>query len=435
MLRKGAVPEFNFFMHNSPVMLLIGWVSRHIDAYFAWIIVNSICHFTVALCIYLISLRYSSKSVSTAVTGFYLISPIALWQTINPLLEMYFAALVGVQLLCFFYREKTACKYLLYITLLVGLMSHPIFLAPAFLWGLWAIVERSGKNVLIDITLASLYFGMVVLCLKFKSYWFPSSFQPEMKAIIASAVPGSSNMFWHYSEQLPVIDMTLFKLKVGYALKKQFLVAKMAPFYLFTNIALAIAVYLALFRFSKWWRVLIPLGLFGCQYVSLIFLQQNHPRYQQIVACVTFVLIGIGLNQFIRRSNVGRKYFPLGVFAVSVVVIALTFTVVQYGRTQSLSEAKEIERLEHELAAVPDNARIVGINIKPHNPFSYIVRPRQMLFIRTDMLDQKQSERAIDLFDPDYFVVRLSDEYQTQGKFVKRFDTKMFGKLAVYSVK
>ena len=116
-------------------------------------------------------------------------------------------------------------------------------------------------------------------------------------------------------------------------------------------------------------------------------------------------------------------------------MIVLTFTVVQYGRTQSLSEAKEIERLEQELAVVPDNARIVGINIKPHNPFSYIIRPRQMLFIRTDMLNQKQSDRAIDLFDPDYCVVRLSDKYQTQGKFVKRLETKMFGELAVYSVR
>ena len=51
------------------------------------------------------------------------------------------------------------------------------------------------------------------------------------------------------------------------------------------------------------------------------------------------------------------------------------------------------------------------------------------------MLNQKQSDRAIDLFDPDYFVVRLSDKYQTQGKFVKRLETKMFGELAVYSVR
>ena len=434
ILREGAVSENNYFMHNSPVMLLIGWVARYIDAYTAWILVNTLCHLVVGVCIYLVVGRIVTQRIAMILAGFYFISPIAIWQTINPLLEMYYAALVGLQLLLFFYRDRALNRYVLYLLFLIGTLSHPIFLVPACLWGGYALVEQRNENKVVQFSVFIFYFTVVLLFMKFKGGWFPSSFQPELKAIIASAVPGSSNMYWHYSENLPAIDFALMKNKVLHALQIHFFVVKFAPLYMFTNIALIAAMYLMLVAFVKRWKVLVPLGLFGCQYLAMIVLQQNHPRFQQIVAVVTFVVIGVAVSEVLRVRKVSEKYTVSGIVVCFLIVSAFSGVVVNTGRHQSLAEGEEIRRLIKEFETLPVNAKIVGINVKPHNPFSYVVRPREMLFIRTDMLQSNQIKQAIEIFEPDYLVVRGQD-YKAAGELLAEIDTRRFGDLNLYQIR
>lgn len=431
MLRHGSVPDTNYFMHNSPVMLVVGWMAKYISAYHAWILINMLCHIIVGVCVYIIATHVASKISALVVTGIYLISPIAIWQTINPLLEMYYSSLVGLQLLCFYLREKLICRYMLYVFLLVGLLSHPIFIVPACLWGFWALVERRGANFAFELFLFLPYFFLILFFLKYKTVWFPSSFQPELKAIIASAVPGNSNMFWHYSEVLPSIDLALMKDKAIHALRSHFLVAKFAPLYVFTNIALVTVLYLCFFHLAKWWKILFPLGLFGCQYLAMIFLQQNHPRFQQIVAAVVFTVIAIGITEVFSNRNISTRFVSAGVAFGSVLILLSSLLVVHTGRVQSQNEKEEVNQLADALNMVPHDARIVGIDVKPHNPFSFIVRPRQMLFIRTDMLDEQQIRRAIDMFNPGFFVARAGS-YPVQGKLLAKLDTGRFGELLVY---
>lgn len=433
MLREGAVPENNYFMHNSPVMWLVGWIARYVDAYAAWILVNTLCHVIVGICVYFVAKRTVARKIAMILTAFYFISPIAIWQTINPLLEMYYAALVGLQLFLFFYRDQALNRYVLYLLLLIGALSHPIFLAPACLWGVYSLVgQRKGKKA-VYFSVLVLYVVALFIFLKFKGIWLPSSFQPELKAIIASVVPGSSNMYWHYSEKLPAIDFALMKSKVLHALQTHFFVAKFAPLYLFTNVALIATIYLILVALVRRWKVLVPLGLFGCQYLVMIVLQQNHPRFQQIVAVVTFVVIGVAVSEMLRVRQVSEKYIVFGIVVCFLIVSVFSGVVVNTGRNQSLAEREEVKRLKSEFEILPVDAKIVGINVKPHNPFSYIVRPREMLFIRTDMLRNNQIKQAIEIFKPEYLIVRNGD-YVIEGSLIASISSRRFGELLVYEV-
>jgi len=431
MLRNGIVPAKNYFMHNSPVMFPIGWLSRFIDAYNAWILTNVACHAIVAGCIFYIAVRYTTTIIAMIVTGFYLISPIAIWQTINPLLEMYYSSLVAMQLLCFCYRERSLFRYGLYVSLIVGLASHPIFFVPACIWAVLDFIASKNKKT--GLIIFSLFSIGSYLVLQGKDVWFPSSFQPELKAIIASVVPGRSNMYWHYSEILPVVDLHLMKNKVLYALQKHFFTARFAPLYIFTNVALIVSCYLVIFRLKKWWRLLIPFGVFGGQYIAMIFLQQNHPRYQQIVAAVVFCVIAIGMFEIVNSRKISKRKISAGVGVCVGVLFLMSLAIVHSGRNQSRNEGQEVERLVQEVSVLPADARIVGIDVKPHNPFSFIVRPRNMLFIRTDMLNESQIDRAIKLFDPTYFFVS-DNKYKVSGKLIVKLDTRRFGELFVYEV-
>ena len=415
MLRNGAVPENNYFMHNSPVMYVIGSLSKVIPPYNAWIIVNTLCHFIVALCIFLVLLRLTTQPLSILITSFYVLSPIAIWQTINPLLEMYYAALAGMQIAFFIYRDRWFCRLMLSGLLLLGVLSHPIFLVPAILWGIWSVVEFSEWRDPGKLLVWVCYFGLLALFKMNKDIWFPSSFQPELKAIVASVVPGKSNMFWHYSEVLPEITKNLMLAKAQSAVEKHLLVPRFTPLYLFTNLAILTAAFLSFFYMKKWWKLLIPLGVFGSQYIAMLLLQQNHPRFQQIIAVVTFTLLGVGLYELQNRFNVTKKQLAGAGIVGLISLFGLSLAMAHSGRQQSLTQEMNVSEMLELVSDIPENASIVGIDVKPHNPFSYIVRPRDMLFIRTDMLETPQIERAIELFQPDYYIVRERTEYIVNG--------------------
>lgn len=433
MLRDDAVTKNNYFMHNNPVMVFIAGLTNYMEAYCAWILVNVMFHLLVALCVFKVTAFLAVNRIATIVTGLYLFSPIAIWQTINPLLEMYFSALLALQVLCFFFRDRFIYRAFLYIFFLLGVVSHPIFLVPALLWGIWSLYEFRQAGIIFSVAVCALYYMCLLRFMDMKDVWFPTSFQPNLKAIVASVVPGKSNMIWHYSEFLPVVDLQLMRAKLVSALSKHLLIPKFAPLYVFTNLALLSACFLTVLHFKRWWRTLFPLGIFGLQYVALICLQQNHPRFQQIIAAVTFILIGIGLYQLTKRTRNNKKYETVALAGVFVLLFSVSLFIANVGRKESIGESAEVKRMIQEFSILSEDARIVGIDIKPHNPFSYIVRPRPMLFIRTDLLDEKGIVRAIELFKPNYLIVKR-DKRNVDGTLIAGYKSSMFGELELYRV-
>jgi len=433
ILRKGEVPSPNYVHHNSPMLYLVAFFSSatSLSVYKSWISLNTFFHMVVAGSIYKIVGRYTDRNTSLAATTLYVLSPIAIWQAVNPLLEMYFAALVASVLFCFTFRVHIGAFLCLFLLLLLGVVSHPIFILPAIAFGAFALYEKGKSNKLFLLCGSVVYFAFVFLFLQKKGIWFPSSFQPGLRSIITSAVPNKSNMFWHYAETLPVINSEFMISKLVAAVKNHVMTLKYAPLYLFTNLAILLGVFLTVRRFGKWWPVLVPFGLFGCLYLAMIILQQNHPRYQQIVASVSFVFIGIGIYQIFGRAWLVRRS------GVAVVALAMCFTagvsfyIANVARVEAITQKNEVETLREILKEYPEDSRFVGINVKPHNPFSYIISPRDMLFVRTDMLDQKGIEKAVGIFKPDYFLIKNGD-YAVDGKLLEVWKSNRFGNISVF---
>ena len=232
IVRNNALPDKNYITHNSPMLYIVAVFASVFSAYHAWILVNVICHLTVASVLFLLARKFTNYSIATGVTVFYLISPIAIWQTINPLLEMYFSALLALILLCFFNRQKLLIECVLWLLLALGVVSHPIFVIPALLYGLVWLYEHRYMEKVILVPLLIGYYTIIYFFLQNKNLWFPSSFAPNLTTIIASVVPGKSNMVWYFSELLPELNTQLFYDKFVSAVREHTIVLKFAPFYI-----------------------------------------------------------------------------------------------------------------------------------------------------------------------------------------------------------
>jgi len=397
VLRDNGVKESNYLLHNGYMLHLSALVGKFTGAYNAWIIINYLLHVLISVCIFWSARRFITDSQAGWISALYLASPVALWQTINPLLEMSFAAITALCMLTYVYREVQGVRYLLTAFLTLGILSHPIFLIPAIIWTGFIFTDYKRFNFFdIAYGLITVLFFLVAYLVKDKV--FPSSFQPNLQAIISSAVPGKSNMFWHYSDvQLP-IDLAFMVEKAITAVTKHFSIGKFTPFYLFTNLAFVSLLYLLVFRFRQRFIYIAPAVLFLGLYVGMIVLQQNHHRYQQIVAPVSFIVLCMVASHFPIR------YFKVLAPGLLFATLAINVVLANNNRSDALHEAKDIDQLVSASRWIESDARVVMVDIYPHNPFAYALAPRTLLSVRTDLLQADKISKAIDLFDPTHVV-------------------------------
>ena len=107
-------------------------------------------------------------------------------------------------------------------------------------------------------------------------------------------------------------------------------------------------------------------------------------------------------------------------------------------RQESVNEKRDITHLEEKFQPVLDKVgvRVVAVDVMPHNPFSYALRPAEVLFVRTDMLADQKILRAISVFEPEYVVLGkdYSPNIVDELEIFVELSSKIFGDLVVYRV-
>lgn len=414
------------FSHNGPPMHAVAALARVIGAWPAWVMTNVAGHLLVAACVLIIVRGFASVRLARVAAALYVLSPIALWQAMNALQETTLATMVALGLLGWAHRDRRWGPWLLAAVLLVGVATHPIFLIPAGLWPVWEIgraLTGSRESVETDaegragrgpvptgrrrtITVASMLGFLLVLVLVRAQAptLFPTTFQPNLAAIIASAVPGESNMYWQLGDELPPIDAALLSAKVRTAVLRHVADARNLPFYAYINLALIALVALAFMARrpgpARDW--IVPLGLLHGAYLGMAVLQQPHARLVQIVAPASFVAIALVAARFGRRGG-GRTS---GTAIALLLIGSMTLGAVYAGtiRRDALAEATALERLAADLAHLPPDARVAIVDILPHAAVAHALRPRAVLVARTGMMPEARILEAIATFKPDMLI-------------------------------
>jgi len=391
--QESGAPATNYFKHNGPALHLTGSLAKWISPYSAWMVVNYLSHFIVAIAIFLIAAKYTNRHYAAVSTALYLVSPIAIWQTINVLQEQFFAAIMAIALLCFAYRTKRSASVILHCTLLLGVVTHPIFfylaVACYFLTVFHSLLEQSLPQTVLPITLL-----LPVI--------FPNSFQPDLLAIISGSVPHKSNMLWHYSSQVDPVSIPLLIEKARYAFLNHIWPIRNTVLYAYTNLALLLIVPLIIFREAKHQSILpacmLALGL----YVAIIFLMQLQPRYQQIVSSATFTILAIGVYTWGRRFS---RLVGVAVIAVFAATVTISATMVNTVRQQAVAAQHAIQTLtvkfnEH----IPQNTSVAVIDSDHELKLGYALRPRPTLTLKSEFLSDTMKEKAITLFEPAFYI-------------------------------
>jgi len=403
LLRQSETSELpNYFLHNGPMLALSSVLTAYLTPHKAWTLVNIVSHVLVALSILLVSLKYTTKPVSYLATALYLLSPTAVWQTINMLQEQFFSGIAALCLLGFVFRKNKLLQLVLIVSLCTGILSHPFFWYLAIfymLFLLWQVCLRPNvKNLIFTGSVIALFIGIRTV----KPHLFPSSFQPNLAAIIAGAVPGDTNMLWHYSNVVPDIDFNLLLAKTVFAIKKHLLDLKQAPSYFYTNIAILCALYLVFTRLKALKEVLIPCIAALSLYLGIITLMQIQPRYQQIIAPASFVIIALSLQGITRK--IPQTLVGIGLCGLMLLSGAASAYLANRAHNDAINEKAILQQLSETFENIPTDSRVLLLNSEHELKLNYILDPRKVMAVRSRYLDKQSYDNAIDIFSPNYFV-------------------------------
>jgi len=451
LLRAGSDDYPNYIFHNGPLLHLVAALGKVLPAspYSLWMGINLL---SLLITIAVVGLWLRSRANATVANyamALCALSPIGLWQSANILRETWFGALAALSFVLFFHSERRPLAQLpLTAILAVGAFAHPMYLilmVLLLLWQLYGVISK--RSALIGLMLVLNLVAIVLIRSSTKSL-FPSSFQPDLASIIASAVPNLTNMMWHFADVQVPVDASLLWDKFVHALKKQFATPGQMPVYFLSNAGLVAWAYLWFKRPSGLVKTLVVITLFFGLYGSMVVLQQNHPRFQQLIAAMTFIAIGHAF------FTAGFKNKTLAILCVPVLLGCLAVNVYSMnrlrGETQdervSVSQIRSALLNQDQLydptaidAVMPEEMakRFLFIDIRQHDPMSWALRPHKALFVRSKLISEAAAQQAIALFAPKTVVTRPMDElpfglsgYAQSGTI----NTPSFGEMVVWDL-
>ena len=438
------------FYHNGPLLHLVALLDRYsfLTPYSAWLWVNALCLIVTVAVIWWWLRRFATPRVANWTAAFAAVAPVAYWQTANVLRETWFGALSAVALALFFLvprRHRGLAEPALALTLAVGALAHPMFLILLVLvFGVRALewVRRRSLRRLALVVPTALAIGIVQV---FKERWFPSSFQPDLQSIVLSAVPGVTNMAWHFSDVQATLDGAFLLDKLAIALERQFGHPRQWMLYLPLNAALLAWVLLMARHLRRRFGaerapahdrhpdpglfVLLALGTFLGLYAAMVVLQQNHMRFQQLVAPAAFILIGHALHALVPPRRV-----PLLMAPVLLACLAVSVLMARQLAAEATTERLDRERTGAALDFVDADDRVLFVDIRQHDPLSFVLRPTPALFIRPALIGEAAARDAIARFDPTALVTREDAlPYGLEGfERLAELDTASFGPMVVW---
>jgi len=436
IVRNQTVQEdTNYFSHNGPLLHIVANSNSNLNVHASWILANCLFHLITAMVIFIVARSHTSVSIATVVTALYFSSPIALWQASNVLQEQYFGALVAIGLLCYYFRTHKVTFALLPLCCFIGALSHPIFVLTGLLYGVSLVVLSPVKREYSLAITGFLALLSVLGAMAVKTQWFPTQFQPGMKEIITSAIPNISNMVYHFQAVPPDITPRLLLDKLLAAINMQFFSIRNTPFYIFTNIAgfgLLFLLYLWLIKRSISFYFIAPLVILFGAYIGMVVLQQNHARFQQIISPATFLAIAFILHRI--RFNFSK---PLILMVVICLLFGMNAVYAQYLREQAMLQSAAISELSAQLETIDNDAKIVSINVRKHGALAYALRPRKVLTINTNLMEQASIQSAVELFDAEFILLKGEYELINSEQLVlqSEINNRHFGDLKLYRYK
>ena len=452
LLLRNDVPvtaelPLNYFVHNGPLLYIAAFVARFQDPYHAWILINVLSHIVVAVSIFLISRRFVPTDLSMFVCSLYIVSPLAVWLSVNVLREAYISALLAVALTGFVYAHVSqgqsndrfsrsvpiSAFAASLIALLAGIFSHPMFFVLCIAYSVFLVLnywQSSNRSVFIIVAVL-----IVVLAYATKSTvktWFPNN---SSGGLSLGLFPPGSNMMFYFSDAVSNFSPQLFVQKIVHAVRVQFVGLTTTPLLIFTNIALISFVYLAVRHFTKYRPLLFAFAICLALHCAILILHQNQVRYAQILSVVVFTLLSLVTFEVFYKY---KRFLLFSALTFGIASMGVSGSLVNRSHHDGLYRQSELERLTNQFSFMSGSSRVMTLDDGYKASFSaYLLRPRKTLTIVPSALPEEKIEYLVEVFDPEYAIstMPLHEQYSKQFDEIKRLENTVLGDIWIYRVK
>jgi 4-amino-4-deoxy-L-arabinose transferase-like glycosyltransferase len=373
------------FIHNILNVYLVLPASMLFGAFKGWIITNMIASLLTGLMIALIVAR--STDIRMAVFSFavYLLLPLTMWQTAQPLAEATIAPFTALSMILYLKVQDNRKLWIpLTLTVCVAYYCRVSFL-PVLLLLPFVYFFRSKpvnfKNC--SATLALVIF--VILALFLRPKLFPEANTSSWRGLLNSGIPGvTTNMHSYYCiEPLPLRLGNLIS-KFRFNLYHQFVPHSLycQVFYLPFNILSILSVYLYFIAKSPVVRKITGIAvIFLLLHLMTILLVQNQFRYLLVVtpAVITGGIIMLNHIELLRNNK--NRLNILCLF-VGCALFASSLSIAVKLHNSGLIEVKYQENLALLFdTIIPENDTVIFQPESNYQLLGYVLKPRIVVFV------------------------------------------------------
>lgn len=414
------------FVHNGPALHLYALVGKITGGFDAWKILNIIFYALAALFTGFAVNVLAGRNAAALATLFYAITPIAVWQTGNLLLETFFTVVsAGIFFIALYAHKKPPAGWALLPFFFIGALSHPMFLLLAVLYCVYALFR---KQFLLSLAIVFL----LVVAITLSDTWFPSSFQSSMEILITSTIPGKTNMLWQLSDTSVALDAQLIKVKLIDALRMQFAVPQLAPFYISTNLGGLALLWLVFTRFKQLGFYLLVSFIFYGLYVGMAVLMQNQPRYQLLITPVAISAIVLVISQF-KSSKILTAVVAIGCLGL----LAIDVLLIKRLNSSATAEAATLRMVVNDTRNIDSDARVAlfGSDVASRVSLVTSMRPRPTLMVQTNLLSENKINQVLDTFGAEFIISdKLIEETNYNARLLNTISNAgHLGQLHIYT--
>lgn len=386
------------FVHNVPNVYFAALPALIFGSYKGWIVLNIFCNLITACLIFIIVKKFVTKTWALLMMLTYLSLPLILMGTIKPMAEASIVPLVTLELLIYIYKNE-GLHYWILMEFIAGLLfaCRPNFIILLFLIPVVYVVEQFIFNKSWVKNLFILLFICIALTIVPKILFKPNVSYSNL-SIINSGVPNKSNnmnIFFNLNPEPVNLGNTIenLKAKTKESLKIQFKPTKEIGFLMYYvpfNIMFIFSL-LLLFKDKKY----IPLSMFAIfmflLHILTVIIFQNQDRY--MIVSIPALLCSMGV--FLGSTNILNKISPrLGLVLLLIpflIFMKSNIYVSHLYHKEGLDEKAIMNNMDKDFKNIIPQKDVVVVQANyatDYLPESYLLRPREVLFILDNYTDE-----------------------------------------------
>jgi len=390
------------FVHNILNLYFAILPGIFFGAYTGFIIMNILCSFLTAFFIYKTIIVYTKYQAALLISSLYLLLPITVWQTTQPLAEASIAPLVTLLMLLYAKISISNNNKLFNWLILVFISGLLIlcrlsFLPLIFVIPIIYLIHNRPikiKNIFNMVALFILGFLFLLIQKKYFESNISISLLQSIFNFSNNKYGNMGNYFYLYPKPVTILNSinVLFTNTIK-ALKIQFLSLNSMGilFYLPFNL-MAIITFILLFKskYKKIKNIAFISTLFFLLHLLTVILVQNQFRYMLVIIPPLLIVTGIALGNWKRIICFLNKKYVIFILILILILTPINFILANRLHNEGIRDQqvrKELSTVFHENIPTCDPVMVEHRDGR-ELIYGYILRPRFVLYIRDDYSEE-----------------------------------------------